>query len=466
MKKSLFPLLLLCLLLFSACSSNTYSTINETFSLKQISHKAVVDPEFREHFKIEIDLWKKILWQKDWNQYVFYTPEGQGIETLNIEKTKETDGKMSLHLVSPSLNTTLEVEAKTQEEIFYNYGNILQVTAELDSHFDYLNEKYQKEEISTKNIGMARGRKDFYEKVFAKCSSYLASAKETFEKIPLPPEMARLVLLESGCEPASTSSKSAAGIWQMIPETAQKYGLIVNDTLDERFDPALETQAASRYLSELLLEFQHPLWAMNAYHSGEGNLRKAKDWVQEHYPNVSVEEKFIHVVDEFADDTAHNTEDIYFYGSNSSRYTILFTAVSELYDDYLKNNKDASEASSWWNTFANRKTYTIKLPEEAITSAYTVQSGDTLISIARNFFLTLESLQIQVNRDPKSLHAGEILQFEHPYFEELGKTLEKANRSIIIADKENFCRLNPSIVKCIEKDPATLLLPTGVEVYY
>ncbi len=473
-----FFILCFFLLFSSACTTNTYSTITSK-NLVEIKKVDLVDQTYKDHFKTERELWYKILNERDWNQYIFYTPEGLGIETLTIESTSsgivsgiETEmaqqiQRMNVHIQSPSIDTTIETDLKSPEELYFNYANIPEVQISLDSHYDYLNEAYQKQNNSIKSIGMSKGRKTFYQEVFSKCSHYLEYSEKYFTSVDLPKKLSFLTLLESGCDPQSVSNKTAVGIWQMIPETAQKYGLIVNETLDERFDPIKETEAAGKYLSELLVEFQYPLWAVNAYHSGEGNLRKAKTWAKEKYPNLSPAEQFEKVIREFPQDSTHNTEESFFYGTNSSRYTILFSVVLDMYETWEKEHgKEDHPSANWWKPFETRKSYAIELPHESIKSAYMVKSGDTLTSIASEFFLTLEELQIQINRDPRSLKVGENLEFEHPYFEELGNNLEKKNKSFIIENQDTFCSLNPSIVGCKEKDLKTLLLPNNFELYY
>jgi membrane-bound lytic murein transglycosylase D len=40
--------------------------------------------------------------------------------------------------------------------------------------------------------------------------------------------------------------KGACGLWQFMPETARRYGLVVSDERDERLDITKSTRAAAR----------------------------------------------------------------------------------------------------------------------------------------------------------------------------------------------------------------------------
>jgi len=64
----------------------------------------------------------------------------------------------------------------------------------------------------------------------------------------VPDESVALVLVESGGRPTALSPKGARGIWQLMPDTARRFGLTINSETDDRLDVSKSTRAAARYL--------------------------------------------------------------------------------------------------------------------------------------------------------------------------------------------------------------------------
>ena len=87
-----------------------------------------------------------------------------------------------------------------------------------------------------------------------------------------------MVLMESAFISERSSAQGPAGYWQFTPPTARAYGLTVDEVVDERLDLEKSTQAAGRYIRELIPDFgsgSSVMLALAAYNIGPGKVKRA-----------------------------------------------------------------------------------------------------------------------------------------------------------------------------------------------
>jgi Transglycosylase SLT domain len=89
--------------------------------------------------------------------------------------------------------------------------------------------------------------------------------REAAERNNMDPALVRAVIsTESGWNPNAISPKGAVGLMQLIPETAQRYGV------SNSFDPAQNVEGGTEYLKDLLAHYNGNLpKSLAAYNAGE-----------------------------------------------------------------------------------------------------------------------------------------------------------------------------------------------------
>ena len=103
---------------------------------------------------------------------------------------------------------------------------------------------------------------------------YFPFIEKRLKEMELPDDLKYVTITESSLRPEAVSSSGAAGIWQFIPSTGERYGMRKNRSIDERFDFFKATEGALSYLKSLYEEFKSWPLSMAAYNAGENRVRK------------------------------------------------------------------------------------------------------------------------------------------------------------------------------------------------
>lgn len=78
-----------------------------------------------------------------------------------------------------------------------------------------------------------------------------------------------VIAVESAYNPKAVSPKGAAGLMQLMPDTARRYGVT------DRFDPDQNLLGGALYLRDLMARFDNQLeLALAAYNAGEGAVER------------------------------------------------------------------------------------------------------------------------------------------------------------------------------------------------
>ena len=120
--------------------------------------------------------------------------------------------------------------------------------------------------------GLLATRRDWLQAVLDRSFRYRAVISEALGERGLPRELGYLPAVESGFQERALSPRGAAGLWQLMRNTASPYGLRMDLWVDERRDPEKATKASLAKLSENYAIFGDWYLALAAYNCGVGRL--------------------------------------------------------------------------------------------------------------------------------------------------------------------------------------------------
>ena len=117
---------------------------------------------------------------------------------------------------------------------------------------------------------------EYLTRVFNRAQRYMPYIVEQLDARGMPLELALLPIVESAYDPFAYSHGRAAGLWQIIPGTARRFGIRQNWWYDGRRDVVDSTRGALEYLTYLhKLNDGDWLLAVASYNAGGGTVTRA-----------------------------------------------------------------------------------------------------------------------------------------------------------------------------------------------
>jgi membrane-bound lytic murein transglycosylase D len=112
--------------------------------------------------------------------------------------------------------------------------------------------------------------------------------KPVFAGEKVPPQLVWLAEVESSFDARARSPDGAAGLFQLMPATAKRFGLSLWPR-DERLQPGADAAASAQYLKSLRDRFGGWRLALAAYNCGEGTVQRLLDrYKTKSYDDIAV----------------------------------------------------------------------------------------------------------------------------------------------------------------------------------
>jgi membrane-bound lytic murein transglycosylase D len=111
--------------------------------------------------------------------------------------------------------------------------------------------------------------------LFRRMGRYEGMIRTRLREARLPEDLIYVAMVESGFDPLARSGAGAVGMWQLVADTAEGYGLEISRWVDTRSGPEQSTDAAVRYLADLHRQLGSWELALAAFNMGYGALLRS-----------------------------------------------------------------------------------------------------------------------------------------------------------------------------------------------
>lgn len=223
-----------------------------------------------EELKAQVALWKDVFSRYTSRQFVIHDATYFQLVYAVIDldrKPASISGTIATYrriLRSLAKKTTgHEVQALTPEEL------------EVYKLFQHIKEKDKFSKAAEREIRVQSGQRDRFMEAIRVSGLYHQHFLQIFQAENVPLELTWLPFVESYYKHQAYSYAGAAGIWQFMPSTAKLYGLQMNSTVDERFDPFESAESAAKLLKANYDLFGSWPLAITAYNHGPAGMLNA-----------------------------------------------------------------------------------------------------------------------------------------------------------------------------------------------
>lgn len=206
----------------------------------------------------------------------------EGVEKAVAAIQKEFGGEyvLDLALLKPGITALLPLLDRYEETVAYSQW--------LKTRLDYLDIAEEFKAVQPvpdpakpgvrENPSAPKQREAWLKKVRQRpwpeqARDLVPQLKPVFQAEEVAPELVWIAEVESSFDPKAKSPAGAVGLFQLMPATAQRFGLSTSPK-DDREQPRKSARASAKYLKFLHTKFKDWRLALAAYNCGEGTVQK------------------------------------------------------------------------------------------------------------------------------------------------------------------------------------------------
>lgn len=166
-----------------------------------------------------------------------------------------------------------------QTNLDYSNSNFKVLGLNIPSNLEFAGERvpqndYEIKESLEKEFFTNKSWKNSSLNLFLKAQKWFPLIESILKQEGVPDDFKYVAMIESHLSNV-VSPMGAAGFWQLMPITAQHYGLTVNTEIDERLDVEKATHVACKHFKDAHAYFKNWTLAAAAYNVGIGGIQNA-----------------------------------------------------------------------------------------------------------------------------------------------------------------------------------------------
>ncbi len=226
-----------------------------------------------------------------------------------------------------------------------------------------------------------------------RANRYFPIIEPILKRNGIPVDFKYLAVIESNLDSRALSGAGAAGIWQLMPKTAEQFGLVVNDEIDERYNIEKATDAVCVYLKSAFSKYKNWTTVAASYNAGMGRIsdEQAKQQVNESFDMLLSSESSRYVFRILAMKVFLENPKIYGYHLTRDDFyhTIAYNEVkvNTTVDDW------ATWAAQYGITYSQLKDFNTWLRDRKLTNA---DKKEYIIRIPKKEDLKYSDLKVNI----------------------------------------------------------------------